>query len=71
MCIYAVHDAPIIFFQKEESEHYIYICQGPDQNLAQFEIGPAQIPILIWAGPNPNSDLGWTNLELGQPRSQF
>ena len=33
----------------------------PDQNPAQFYIGPAHIPILIWAGPNPNSDLGWTN----------
>ena len=22
-------------------------------------------PILNWSSPDPNSDLGWTNLELG------
>ena len=28
-------------------------------------------PILNWSNPDPNSDLGWTNLELGRPRSKF
>ena len=49
MCIYAVHDAPIIFFQKEESEHYIYMSRP------RSESGP----IRNWSSPDPNSDLGW------------
>ena len=28
-------------------------------------------PILNWSSPDPNSDLGWINLEPGQNRSKF
>ena len=50
---------------------YVFICHLSVSSIHMSGPRSESGPILNWSSPDPNSDLGWTNLELGRPRSKF